>query len=108
MNNNDIPLPKDSANVYNENHMQNCNVFQGDIYGACFPLPGAQVTIEHHYGNGQKPTSQPRTAKAETGSKRECWTISSHVSASPTLSSDVTAMARRSPTTALATSCASA
>lgn len=33
---------KDKPQVYNENHMENCNVFQGDIYGATFPLPGAQ------------------------------------------------------------------
>ena len=24
----------DKPQVYNENHMENCNVFQGDVYGA--------------------------------------------------------------------------
>ena len=43
---------KDKPQVYNENHMENCNVFQGDIYGATFPLPGAQVTINQTYGKG--------------------------------------------------------
>ena len=43
---------KDKPQVYNENHMENCNVFQGDVYGATFPLPGAQVTINQNYGKG--------------------------------------------------------
>lgn len=62
---------KDRAHIINENHMQNCNVFQGDIYGACFPLPGAQVTIEHHYGNGQKPTSDVTKGEVEWADERE-------------------------------------
>ena len=47
MNNNDIPLPKDSSKVYNENHMQNCNVFLGDMHGCAFGVPGTSITINN-------------------------------------------------------------
>ncbi len=57
--------------VYNENHMENCNVFQGDVYGATFPLPGAQVTINQNYGKGQKPTQDVTSGKVETSEERE-------------------------------------
>jgi len=63
---------KDSTpQVYNENHMENCNVFQGDIYGATFPLPGAQVTINQNYGKGQKPAQDVTSGKVETAEERE-------------------------------------
>ena len=35
----------DHAQVVNHNEMHNCNVFNGDIYGGNFPLPGGQVII---------------------------------------------------------------
>ena len=35
----------DRAQVVNHNEMHNCNVFNGDIYGGNFPLPGGQVII---------------------------------------------------------------
>ena len=57
--------------IINENHMENCNVFQGDIYGATFPLPGAQVTINQNYGKGQKPTQDVTSGKVETAEERE-------------------------------------
>lgn len=57
--------------VHNENHMENCNVFQGDVYGACFPLPGAQVTINQTYGKGQKPTQDVTAGRVETPEERE-------------------------------------
>lgn len=57
--------------VYNENHMENCNVFQGDVYGATFPLPGAQVTINQNYGKGQKPTQDVTAGRVETAEERE-------------------------------------
>ena len=62
---------KDKPQVYNENHMENCNVFQGDIYGATFPLPGAQVTINQTYGKGQKPTQDVTAGRVETAEERE-------------------------------------
>ena len=62
---------KDRTHIINENHMENCNVFLGDIYGACFPLPGAQVTIEQHYDNGQMPTSKVTKGQVETAEDRE-------------------------------------
>ena len=62
---------KDKPQVYNENHMENCNVFQGDIYGATFPLPGAQVTIHQNYGKGQKPTQDVTAGRVETAEERE-------------------------------------
>ena len=63
---------KDSKpQVYNENHMENCNVFQGDIYGATFPLPGAQVTINQNYGKGQKPTQDVTSGRVETAEERD-------------------------------------
>ena len=61
----------DKPQIINENHMENCNVFQGDIYGATFPLPGAQVTINQNYGNGQKPTQDVTSGKEETAEERE-------------------------------------
>ena len=57
--------------IHNENHMENCNVFQGDVYGACFPLPGAQVTINQNYGKGQKPTQDVSSGEVETAEERE-------------------------------------
>ena len=60
-----------TSQVHNENHMENCNVFQGDIYGACFPLPGAQVTINQNYGKGQKPIQDVTAGKVETAEERE-------------------------------------
>ena len=63
---------KDSKpQVYNENHMENCNVFQGDVYGATFPLPGAQVTINQNYGKGQKPTQDVTSGRVETAEERD-------------------------------------
>jgi hypothetical protein len=63
---------KDSTpQVYNENHMENCNVFQGEVYGATFPLPGAQVTINQNYGKGQKPTQDVTSGKVETAEERD-------------------------------------
>lgn len=62
---------KDNPQVYNENHMENCNVFQGDVYGATFPLPGAQVTINQNYGKGQKPTHDVTAGRVETAEERE-------------------------------------
>jgi hypothetical protein len=62
---------KDKPQVYNENHMENCNVFQGDVYGATFPLPGAQVTINQTYGKGQKPTKDVTAGRVETEEERE-------------------------------------
>ena len=70
-NNNPTRSKKDRAQIINENHMQNCNVFQGDIYGACFPLPGAQVTIEQHYGKGQTPTSDVTKGQVESAEDRK-------------------------------------
>ena len=61
----------DKPQIINENHMENCNVFQGDIYGATFPLPGAQVTINQNYGKGQKPTQDVTSGKVETAEERE-------------------------------------
>lgn len=65
------------AEIHNENHMENCNVFQGDIYGATFPLPGAQVTINQFYGKGQKPmqTSDGNIETAEDRNKRKSEVI---------------------------------
>lgn len=62
---------KDNPQVYNENHMENCNVFQGDVYGATFPLPGALVTINQNYGKGQKPTHDVTAGRVETAEERE-------------------------------------
>ena len=61
----------DKPQIINENHMENCNVFQGDIYGATFPLPGAQVTINQNYGKGQKPTQDVTSGKVETAEERD-------------------------------------
>jgi hypothetical protein len=51
--------------------MENCNVFQGEVYGATFPLPGAQVTINQNYGKGQKPTQDVTSGKVETAEERD-------------------------------------
>lgn len=60
----------DTHKIINENHMENCNVFQGDVYGASFPLPGAQVTINQYYGKNQKP-QQTMDGKVETEDDRD-------------------------------------
>lgn len=60
----------DTPKIINENHMENCNVFQGDVYGASFPLPGAQVTINQYYGKSQKP-QQTIDGKVETADDRD-------------------------------------
>ena len=62
MNNNDIPLPKDSSKVYNENHMQNCNVFLGDMHGCAFGVPGTSITI-NNYPSSSKPAKKPEADK---------------------------------------------
>lgn len=62
---------KDNCKIYNENHMENCNVFQGDQYGGVFPLPGSQVTINQQFGKGQKPKQEVTDGKVETAEERE-------------------------------------
>lgn len=61
---------KDNCKIYNENHMENCNVFQGDQYGGVFPLPGAHVTINQQLGKGQKPKQEVTEGKVETAEER--------------------------------------
>ena len=55
----------DKRNVVNNNHMENCNVFMGDIYGAIIPLPGTPVTINQHYGKDTPPWAA-RQQQADT------------------------------------------
>lgn len=62
---------KDNVKIYNENHMESCNVFQGDQYGGVFPLPGAQVTINQQFGKGQKPKQEVKEGKVESVEERE-------------------------------------
>ena len=64
-------INNDRAQIINENHMENCNVFLGNIYGASFPLPGAHVTIEQHYGDGQKPTSNVPKGQVKSEENQE-------------------------------------
>ena len=64
-------MDKDKIKVYNENHMENCNVIMGDQYGGIFPLPGAHVTIHQQYGKGQKPKQDVTEGKVETVENRE-------------------------------------
>ena len=55
-----------------ENHMNNCNVFQGDIYGATFPLPGAQVTNHYnYYGTGQPQQQQQHSPQPQQDAQRQ-------------------------------------
>lgn len=51
--------------------MENCNVFQGDIFGATFPLPGAQVTINQIYGKNAKPKDEVTSGAVESLDERE-------------------------------------
>lgn len=62
---------KDNIKIYNENHMEGCNVFLGDQYGGVFPLPGAQVTINQEFGKGQKPKQEFVEGKVETVEERD-------------------------------------
>lgn len=64
-------MDKDKFKVYNENHMENCNVIMGDQYGGIFPLPGAQVTINQHYGKGQRPKQDVTEGNVESVDVRE-------------------------------------
>lgn len=57
--------------IHNENHMQNCNVFLGNVYGATFPLPGAQVTINNNYGKNGKPKQDVAEGNVESPEARE-------------------------------------
>lgn len=42
------PNNESKPTIVNHNEMHNCNVLTGPVYGACFPLPGAQVTINQY------------------------------------------------------------
>lgn len=42
------PNNENHPTIVNNNEMHNCNVFTGPVYGACFPLPDAQVTINQY------------------------------------------------------------
>ena len=42
------PNNENHPTIVNNNEMHNCNVLTGPVYGACFPLPGAQVTINQY------------------------------------------------------------
>lgn len=64
-------MDKDKVKVYNENHMENCNVIMGDQYGGIFPLPGSHVTINQQYGKGQKPKQEVAEGKVEAAEERE-------------------------------------
>lgn len=64
-------MDKDKLKVYNENHMQNCNVIMGDQYGGIFPLPGAHVTINQQYGKGQLPKQEVKEGQVERTEERE-------------------------------------
>lgn len=61
----------DMPKVVNENHMENCNVFQGPIYGATFPLPGANVTIHNHYDSTSKAKHEVSEGQTESTEDRQ-------------------------------------
>ena len=53
----------DKGNIVNNNHMENCNVFMGNVYYANFPLPGSQVTVNNFPDKQQRqPHDTPHPA----------------------------------------------
>lgn len=60
---------KEDAKVVNNN--TNCNVFTAPVYGASFPLPGSNVTINQYYGKGQKPKEDVQEGEIESKEARE-------------------------------------
>ncbi len=59
----------DKGNIVNNNHMENCNVFMGNVYYANFPLPGSQVTV-NNFPDKQQP--QPHdTPHPAPGARQE-------------------------------------
>ena len=61
--------------IVNHNEMHNCNVFNGNVYNATFPLPGAQVTINQYatdsIGGKPKQDTQGPIEPAEERTKRK-------------------------------------
>lgn len=53
------------------NNNTNCNVFTAPVYGASFPLPGSNVTINQYYGKGQKPKEELKEGEVETKEQRD-------------------------------------
>lgn len=60
---------KEDARVVNNN--TNCNVFTAPVYGASFPLPGSNVTINQYYGKGQKPKGDVQEGEIVSKEARE-------------------------------------
>ena len=61
--------------IENHNKIENCNVFQGPIYGGVFALPGSQPIINNYYGKEvpkvDKETQKEKSEGLETKEKRE-------------------------------------
>lgn len=60
---------KENSKIVNNN--TNCNVFTAPVYGASFPLPGSNVTINQYYGKNQKPKEEITEGKVESAEARE-------------------------------------
>lgn len=68
------PNNENHPTIVNNNEMHNCNVFTGPVYGACFPLPGAQVTINQYAdakGNVKQEASGPIEPLEERSKRKE-------------------------------------
>ena len=69
------PNNESQPTIVNHNEMHNCNVFNGNVYNATFPLPGAQVTINQYatdsIGGKPKQDTQGPIEPAEERTKRK-------------------------------------
>lgn len=63
-------MDKENEQTKIVNHNENCNVFTGPVYGASFPLPGSQVTINQYYDRKIN-KEEKKEGNIETAEERE-------------------------------------
>lgn len=62
-------MEKENAKIINQN--TNCNVFTAPVYGASFPLPGSNVTINQFYGKDKQPKEETKEGHVESTQERD-------------------------------------
>ncbi len=64
------PNNENQPTIVNHNEMHNCNVFNGNVYNATFPLPGAQVTIHQYAADSTGNPKQEKQGPIEPAEER--------------------------------------
>lgn len=64
------PNNENQPTIVNHNEMHNCNVFNGNVYNATFPLPGAQVTIHQYAADSTGKPKQEKQGPVEPAEER--------------------------------------